>query len=255
MKLSEIIKVIEEFAPPKLAKFDYVGLMYGNPKMNIEKIGLTLDYSISSINRAIEMNCDLLIVHHAPEKKKLISSRKEELKLISKNGLAVYRAHLNLDFTKEGIIDNLCSVMGFKAAPAITTYKRHKISGGVYLSNETLTLKQIIDNVKKLSPNSIRLAGVKKELYHRIVITSGEGFIPEFFRQLKPDAYIAGELNQEAIRAAEDLEITLVEATHYSTETLPLKMISEKLENLLPEVKVAFIDIPDSLEPVTQKHL
>jgi len=250
MKLSKIIKAIEEFAPPKLAEFDYVGLLYGDPETNIEKIGLTLDYSLSSINEAIKLNCDLLIVHHAPEKKKLMGSRKEELTLISKNRLAVYRAHLNLDFTENGIIDNLCKVMEFKATPVITTYKRHKINGGVYVSNEILTLKQIIDKVRKLNPNSIRIAGIKKQQYHKIAITSGVGFKPDFFRQLKPDAYIAGELNQEAIRAAEDLGITLVEATHYSTETLPLKMISEKLKNLIPGTKIEFIDILDSIEVV-----
>ncbi len=255
MKLSEIIEVMEEFAPPKLAEFDYVGLLYGDLEKDIEKIGIALDYSLSSINEAINRGCGLLIVHHGPENKKLESLGEEELKLISKNNIAVYRAHLNFDFTKDGIIDNLCKVMEFKAAPAKTVYEGHEINGGVYLSHDNLTFEQIIDKIKKLCPNSIRIAGTKKPIYRKVAISSGAGFKPTFFTQLRPDAYISGELTQEAIRAAEDLRITLFEATHYSTETLPLKMISEKLKRLLPEIKVEFIDIPDSLEAVVQKHL
>lgn len=253
MKLSKIIAIAEKLAPPKLAEFDYVGLLIGDKNKQIEKIGVTLDYSVSSIKSAIGRKCDLLVVHHGPDKKNLEEMGKEELKLLLNNNLAVYRAHLNLDFAKDGIIDNLCKIMRFNTNPAETFYMGIRIIGGVYVASGKFTFDELIKRVSIINPHSIRFAGVKKQIYRKIAISSGAGFKPEFFEQLKPDAYISGELNQKAIKTAEDLGITLIEATHHSTENLSLKLFSEKMQKTIPEVKIEFIDLPDSLNVIDIK--
>jgi dinuclear metal center YbgI/SA1388 family protein len=246
----KIISELEKIASPELARFDYKGIIVGDDKKNVTKIGISLDFSLKTINEAIKRKCDMLIVHHAPKIFDNISGlEKEKLKVVLSNDILVYRMHLNLDFTKNGIIDNLCKLMGFYAKPVETIYQVIKIFGGVYLTEEELTLEEILSKVKKINPKSIRLAGVKKEKYNKIAISSGSGFKPEFLDQLRPDAFIAGNLDQEAIKTAEDLNITLIEATHYSTENKPLELFSRKLKNILL-VDVEFIDVGDSLEVI-----
>lgn len=249
MNLDKIIKRLEKFAPPILTKLDNSGLIVKGRK-DIRKIGVTLDFSMNAIKQAIERNCDLLIIHHGPEfgEDKDNEYIKKKLKLAKENNLSVFRMHLNLDFIKNGLIDNFCKLLSLKAKPTVTIYKNNKIKGGVYLAKDNLSSKDLIKRVKKLNPKSIRIAGVKKDVYNKIAVATGAGFIPEFFDQLMPDVYISGELTQEAIRTAEDLGITLIEVTHY-LESKTLEVFSKRLGKMLP-LEIEFIDLGDSLEVV-----
>lgn len=64
------------------------------------------------------------------------------------------------------------------------------------------------------------------------------------------DLYIAGEFEQEAVRAAEDMGITLLELTHHASEARPLEIIAKKLEKILG-IEVKFIETPDSIRQIS----
>ncbi|MBI2542594.1 MAG: Nif3-like dinuclear metal center hexameric protein [Candidatus Aenigmarchaeota archaeon] len=249
MQRDKIIENLEQLAPPILTDMDNIGLIVDG-KNEIEVIGVTLDFSMNAIKKAIEKKCDLLIVHHGPEFKEDKENEyiKKKLQLAKENDLSVFRMHLNLDFVKNGLMDSFCKLIGLKGRPEIVVYKNTKIKGGVYLAKDNLTLDDLIEGIKHLNPKSIRIAGVKKGVYRKIAVTTGAGFIPEFLDQLKPDVFISGELTQEAIRTAEDLGITLIEVTHY-LESKALEIFSNKLKGILP-LKIEFIDLGDSLEVV-----
>lgn len=249
MNLDKIIKRLEKFAPPILTDVDNIGVIVRGRK-DIRKVGITLDFSMNAIKQAIKRNCDLLITHHGPEFKEDEENEyiKKKLKLAKENNLSVFRMHLNLDFIRNGLIDSFCKLLCLKANPTVTIYKNNKIRGGVYLAKDNLTLEDLIRRIKKLNPKSIRIAGVKKDIYNKIAVATGAGFIPEFLDQLMPDVYISGELTQEAIRTAEDLGITLLEVTHY-LESKTLEVFSRRLKKMLP-LEIEFIDLGDSLEVV-----
>lgn len=249
MKLDRITAKMEKLAPPLLTDIDNIGLIVKG-KEEIKKIGVTLDFSMNAIKSAIERNCDLLIAHHGPEfgEDKENEYIKKKLKLAKENRLSVFRMHLNLDFIKGGLIDNLCELLDLDGKPVITIYRNNKIKGGVFVAKDSLKLEELISRVRKLNPKSIRIAGVKKNVYKKIAVATGAGFIPEFFDQLMPDVYISGELTQEAIRTAEDLNITLIEITHY-LESKTLELFAERLRKILP-LEIEFIDLGDSLEVV-----
>src|ERR1051325_4518710 len=65
IKLSEIISVIEAFAPPQLQEsYDNAGLITGDPTMGINEAILCLDATEEVVDEAIETNCNLIIAHH-----------------------------------------------------------------------------------------------------------------------------------------------------------------------------------------------
>lgn len=65
MKLNEIIKVLEQFAPLQLQEsYDNAGLITGNPEMEIRAALLTLDSTEDVIDEAISSKCNLIIAHH-----------------------------------------------------------------------------------------------------------------------------------------------------------------------------------------------
>lgn len=250
--LTNIIDRFEKFAPPSLAPFDYVGLLLGSRRKNINKIGLTLDFSLLAMKKAVEAKCDALITHHGPLKFEtpLRGNMLEKVKFAANNDLQVYRAHLNLDFCRGGIIETLCDLLKIKTRGTILSFGPHRIINGVRISSTPMKLENLLKRVKTLRPTTIRMAGPKRKKFNRITITSGQGFFETFMGQLAPlDLYIAGEFEQEAVRAAEDMGITLLELTHHASEARPLELIAPKLSKILG-VEVVFIETPDTIRNI-----
>lgn len=254
--LSEVIKLIEKFAPPELASFDFVGLIQGDMTQPIRRVGLTLDYSLSAIKKAIETKCDLLITHHGPTEIRypLIGNNLDKITTARNANIAVYRSHLNLDFCVGGIIDTLCENLFIPATKTRLSYKGYQIYGGINLvQNYPITLDQLKKKIGKLGIHNIRIAGCLKSNFSRIAITSGQGFFGEFMDQLKPDLYIAGEFEQEATKYAEDLGIMLVELGHHQSESLTLARMKSRFSKILG-LPVQFIEIPDTIQTIEIKE-
>ncbi|MBP9819659.1 Nif3-like dinuclear metal center hexameric protein [Candidatus Woesebacteria bacterium] len=250
--VSSIIRKLESFALPGLAQFDYVGLLQGDPFQKVKKVGLTLDYSLRAIDATIDAGCQLLITHHGPTSihYPLIGNQLEKI-VRAKNGqLSIYRSHLCLDFCHDGIIAELCRLMQIPAQPVTTQYEGQTITGGVYLAeNYPMTFAQLSERIKSLRTNYYRVAGLKKLRFKRIAVTSGKGFISEFFDQLMPEVYIAGEFEQEAVEYARDLGIMLVELSHHASEVRSLENVAATLTDKL-EIAVQLIESPESIEIV-----
>jgi dinuclear metal center YbgI/SA1388 family protein len=250
--LTEVISRIEKFAPPSLAEFDYAGLLLGDRNKRVRKVGLTLDFSLLAMKKAVDLGCDALITHHGPKSFSLPvqGNMAKKINFAVKNDLPVYRAHLNLDFCPGGIIETLCVILDIPTKETTLDFYSHKIRNGVRLSTKKMTLDRVLEGVKKLNPGTIRLAGPKRTVFNRIAITSGAGFFEEFMGQLKGiDLYIAGEFEQEAVKAAEDMGITLLELTHHASEARPLELMAPRLSHVLG-VDVEFIEISDSIRNV-----
>jgi len=252
MKLKEIVQRLEDFAPPKLAYFEKQnGLLSGSLDIDVKKIGITLDFTNSALSKAIENRQDLLIIHNSGNYDSAASGLfKKNLEIARSNKIAVFQIHLNMDFCRNGIIDNLCKIMGFEGTPAELSYNENVIIGGVYVSKTALSFSELIDRINRISPKTIIIGGKKKDLYNSIAITSGSGCKSEFLEQLEIDAFICGQIGHEAMRAAEELGITIISATNYSTENEPLKLVAKKIQEIMPETNIEFIEEQDSIEVV-----
>lgn len=255
-KLNTVVNIMEKFASPELARFDYVGLLQGDLRAPIKKIGLTLDYSLLAIEQAVEKSCDLLITHHGPTSIRypLVGNNLHKISLASQANMAVYRSHLSLDFCVGGIIDTLCDSLKIPAEKTSLVYEGTQIYGGVNLAKHyPLTLRQLKERISGMGIDQIRIAGVQKEKFSRIAVTSGQGFFGEFMDQLKPEVYIAGEFEQEATKYAEDLGIMLVELGHHASEARVLEKLIPKLGKVF-NLPVQFIEIPDTIQIVKTKE-
>jgi dinuclear metal center YbgI/SA1388 family protein len=253
MNINTLVKKLEKFAPVDLAKKDHVGIIIDGGKVEIRKIGLTLDANLKNIKTAAKEKCDFLISHHGPDEAKFEEIEGLDAKRINlalSNNLTVYRWHLCLDSCKNGIEDQLCKILGFKKFKRVPVkYKGEKLPAAARIVEGNYTLKDLISKVKRLKPNSLRYIDSGKRIYKRIAITSGEGFVPSFLEQLNPNAFISGQLEHITIIRALDLGITLIEATHASTEDVPLKLIAPVLAKLL-NLPVIHIPTDDRIQVV-----
>ena len=65
MKAKEIIKIIENICPERLAySWDNVGLLCGDENKDVKKVFVTLDTNINTVKEAISKNADMIVSHH-----------------------------------------------------------------------------------------------------------------------------------------------------------------------------------------------
>ena len=118
MKIKEIIKTIEELAPPALQEsYDNAGLIVGDPESAVSGALITLDVTEEVIGEAIRKKCDLIIAHHPlifKGIKKLNNQNSVERMLVIsiKNDIAIYAAHTNLDNIYHGVNATIAKKLG-----------------------------------------------------------------------------------------------------------------------------------------------
>ncbi len=118
MKISQIIKHLEEFAPPSYQEnYDNSGLLVGNPETELSNALICLDSTEAVIDEAIERGCNLVIAHHPiifSGLKKLNGKNYVERTIIKaiQNNIAIYAIHTNLDNVKAGVNAEIAERLG-----------------------------------------------------------------------------------------------------------------------------------------------
>jgi dinuclear metal center YbgI/SA1388 family protein len=118
MKLSEIISVIESFAPPAYQEnYDNSGLATGEPGMEITGALLCIDVTLPVIEEAVQLGANLILSHHPvifnPIKQLTGKNLAERILLESiRKNIAIYSAHTNLDNMITGVNHKICEKLG-----------------------------------------------------------------------------------------------------------------------------------------------
>ncbi|MFN2394090.1 MAG: Nif3-like dinuclear metal center hexameric protein [Bacteroidales bacterium] len=120
MKLKEIVKVFEQFAPFSLQEdYDNSGIQFGDPEAEVSKGLVCIDITEEILNEAIEKKCDLIISHHPlifRGLKKLTGSHYTEKVLIEaiKKNISIISVHTNLDSVSDGVNRKLAMKLALK---------------------------------------------------------------------------------------------------------------------------------------------
>lgn len=138
MIVSEVIKIVEEFAPPALAEsFDNVGLMVGDQTMRVSGVLLTLDVVEQSVDEAVDRGLNLIIAHHplifSPLKS--VSGKDAVQRTILhaiRQGVAIYCAHTNLDSVAGGVSFRLGEVLGLEKMRVLRPMKNNLLKLVIY---------------------------------------------------------------------------------------------------------------------------
>jgi dinuclear metal center YbgI/SA1388 family protein len=120
MRIADIQKIFDEWAPRQLAwERDNTGLLVGSPSQLVKKILVALDVTDRVIDEAAGKKADLLITHHPLMFGSVKSITDNDrtgrllLRLIRKN-IALFSAHTNLDFTRDGVSSTLAKKLNLQ---------------------------------------------------------------------------------------------------------------------------------------------
>ena len=222
----EIIEILNKIAPESFAlDWDNVGLLVGEKKCEIKKIIIGLDLTDEIINKAINLNADMIITHHPiffRGIKKINSDEKENLRAMKliKNNICFYAMHTNLDISDHGTNFCLCKKLELE-----------NISGLEDLNYGFMGRTGFLKN--KLS--------LENKIINKIGLCSGSGANKKYFllaKEKKCDVYLTGDIKYHDFLLAHDLELNLIDITHYASEKIFMDELKNELEKYLDDVEI-----------------
>jgi dinuclear metal center YbgI/SA1388 family protein len=120
MKASEIISILESFAPPVYQEsYDNSGLQVGDPATEVNGILLTLDITEEVVAEASRRGCNMIVAHHPVifGGLKRLSGRSYVERVVMqaiKKDIVLYAAHTNLDNARAGVNAVIAETLGLQ---------------------------------------------------------------------------------------------------------------------------------------------
>lgn len=229
---NEIIKIIEQHYPLSLQEeWDKCGLQIGDRFQEVNKIMISLNADLDSLDEAIKYGCQMLITHHPFLLDPIVNIDKNTImgEFIFKaiqNNVLVYSSHTALDNVSmnQWLIERL----------GVHDIEVGDDSGITRIAtlNEAMNTKDFIKHVQNVYHiEHLKYAGNDK-LISKVAICGGSGsdFMELFYG--KADAYLTGDTKYNIAKNAIDNDILLVDINHHA-ENIMVDKLKESLETEL----------------------
>ena len=212
-------------------------------KNEIKKIVVGVSASLEFLNKAIEANADMVIVHHGIIWKgnwnRITGSFAQKIKLCLKNDLNIIGYHLPLDgnlevgnalaLAKKLKLDDIKSFGDFNGIP-LGVSGLSTISSELFLSivKEEINNESLILNYSPEIKNVAIVTGGAQSEFHQAI---SEGF----------DTFITGEVSEWVYHLAKEEQKTFIGAGHHATERFGVQLLAKRLQETF-SIDTEFID-------------
>jgi len=210
------------------------GLQLAN-RGSVHKVAACVDFSSRSVSRAAEENANLLIVHHGMfwgGAKAIVGNAYSRLRMLLDNDIAVYASHLPLD--RHATFGNnvlLSKQLGLVASGAFAHYKGTAIS---VRGDADIPTTDILERARRFARihggDAIATSFPEGRRTKRWAICTGAGASGETLQEATDagiDTLIVGEGPHWTAVEAGELDIAIIYAGHYATETLGVAALAE----------------------------
>lgn len=250
MKLEDLTTHLDDFLRVHEVS-DYPGAINGLQVGNsgsVTRLAVAVDACQATIDAAVELGADLLLVHHGlfwDGLQPLTGIRWRRFAPLFAHDIAVYSAHLPLDLHPE--VGNNAVLARRLGVRDIDWFGDHHGSllgaaGTLDVSREELIAR--VGETLAVEPHVIPAGG---DRVHRVgVITGGGGSMIPQAVEAGVDAYVTGEGQHHTHFYAEEHGINVIFAGHYATETVGVKALAEHLKERFG-LAWEFIDHPTGL--------
>lgn len=252
MKAHEIIDIMEELAPKKLAlDWDNPGLLLGDDQIDVKNILICLDVNEDVINEAISLDANMIISHHPIIFKavKNITTKttpgKWMIKII-KNDMTLYTSHTNLDITNPGVNDSLFNALELSNKEGLQDVGDGNFLGRIGDTKKEYTLHEFAMFVgEKLGTDIVRYVGNKNTKINRVALCGGAASDLDFFKNAVDkgaDVYVTGDIRYHETQRAEGIGLNLIDGTHFATENIAMQDVAnylkDKTEQKVPKMNI-----------------
>ena len=250
VKRNEIVKFCNEYLKADTFN-DYChnGLQIEG-RENISKIVIGVSLSRQFIEKAIDEEADMIIVHHGLFKNQLgdppriVGIFKERIKLLMEHDINLCGYHLPLDAHPEiGNNISLARLLELRNLEHLNSPYYGEI-GYIGDLKENMKFIDFLAYVNTMLNTQSYILAAGHELVKKVGIISGGSSIEysEAYKQ-GADTFITGDIKENIVREVEEIGMNFINAGHYNTEKLGIqnlgKLVSERFN-----VEMKFIDIP-----------
>lgn len=232
-------------------------LKAGKREQVVTGIVTTMFPTLAVINKAIELNANLIIPHEptfysgSDETEWLVNDTvyKYKVDLLAKNGIAIWRNHdyvhrMKVDGVQAGVVDQLGWNEYYQQNPVLNIPKT--------------TLRDLINHVKtKLEVPAMRYVGDMNQQCNKVLLlpgaVGGKRQIESIMKE-KPDVLICGESNEwetpEYVRNACEMgqKLSMIEIGHSASEEGGSEFLTSWLRKYTPEIPVNHVPSGNSLQ-------
>lgn len=258
--LADVREAVETLWPPERAEaWDAVGLIAGEPNAPVQRILLAVDAVLETSQEALEVEADLLLVHHPLLLRGVNSVAADTPKGrivtdLIRGGVALLAAHTNADIVERGTSAELATRIGLEHTdPIVPNSADQELGlGRVGLLPEELPLGTLARTLAQRLPSTatgIRVAGEYDRPVRRVAICGGAGdSLLEHQEVLRADVYITADLRHHPASEARDRHRmgrgpALIDLSHWASEWLWLPAAARQLHESLPGVEVVVSEL------------
>lgn len=237
MQAKEIIDIMEKHYPLSLQEeWDKCGLQIGNVHTDVQKIMISLNADLASLDEAIENGCQMLITHHPFLLDPIVNIDQEDFM-----GAFIFKAieHHIVVYSSHTALDNVSMNQWLIEALGVHDIKIGDQSGITRLAtlDQPMLMADFINHVQDVFHlEHFKYAG-QVDRIQKIAICGGSGadFMESFYGQV--DAYITGDTKYRHAKNAVDHHILLIDINHHAENI----MVSKLKEVLEKEVNIEII--------------
>lgn len=230
--------------------FDNAGLLVGREGTVVDRVLVALDITPAVIREAAEQKAQLIVAHHPVIWGKISSvtdgdSTGKKLLALVERGIAAICAHTNLDAAPDGVNDVLARKLGLEEVSVLEEEGRtsdglpYGIGRVGALSQGSLSPEMFAHFVKDaLDLEGMRILPGDRPI-RRVAVGGGAcGSMLAQVAALDCDAFVTADLKHDVYLEARELGLTLVDAGHYSTETVICPTLRDWLLEAFPDLEV-----------------
>ncbi len=239
-----LIRRINSFFPPSSSEiWDFPGFQCGkrNPKREVKKVLLALDFTEEVLEEAKKYQPDLILTHHPfffGKKKDVLLSDAKKIYLtkeVENLNCSLYSYHTDYDKGEEGMNDTLLSLLG---AERILVAE----DGLMRLARleKAMSIEELIDLVKdKLHlPYLLYLKGTKPSIEKIALVAGGDSGAYFDALSLGADCYLSGDCPHHTRLEMRRYGVNYIELPHEVEEIGFIKGMSSILKQINPELDV-----------------
>ena len=239
----DIYNFIDEIAPfSTQEEWDNSGLLVGDENAEVKKIALCLDATGETLRQALEFGADLLITHHPIiwEPLKFVPSDTLVSKAI-REGLNVISCHTNWDLAEAGVSCVLASLLG------LDNIDKLELEGDLAMVRVgtlpmPMTARDLAGLVSDALDAVVSVTSPDKEI-STVAVCGGAGacFLPDIKRH-GIDAFVTGEAKHNEYLDARELDVSLLCAGHYETETVSMPVLKNLLKAEFDSIEYLYVE-------------
>ncbi|WP_340678523.1 Nif3-like dinuclear metal center hexameric protein [Paraglaciecola sp.] len=246
MSRTKLHRVLNELLQPQVIPDGCPNGLQIEGKDTIYKIVTGVTASQALIDRAIELNADALFVHHGyfwkGEDACLTGMKKQRIASLLKHDINLFAYHLPLDVHPSlGNNAQLAKLLDIQDIENLESGKLSIALKGRFSS--ALTPQALAQRLQDVLGKSPLLEQVPKPLISTVAWCTGGGqkYI-DLAASQGIDAFITGEISEQTIHSAREMNIHFYAAGHHATERYGAKAVGEYLAEQYG-LDVKFVDI------------